>query len=73
MLRLPNGSYIGMLQEVRHGIVDISAAAFIWTLAREEFVDFTPGIFKTTFSAIIRKPSKKDISLRYFYDGMFLP
>ena len=46
--------------------VDTSIAGFIRDLPRNEVVDFTPGIFKSIRTIVIRRPSRHDFSLRYF-------
>ena len=47
--------------------VDTSVAGFFWTFQRSEAVDFTQGLFPGTIAAIIRRPTKLDVSFRYFY------
>ena len=57
------------MKEVQDNIVDVSVAGFVWNMERSEAVDFTQGIFPSTVAAIIRKPSRHDASLRYFFLG----
>ena len=47
--------------------VDTSVAGFVWDLQRNEAADFTQGIFPGTIAAIIRRPTKLDVSFRYFH------
>ena len=66
---LNNSTYLGMLSEVRDQYVDMSIAAYIWTAERNTLVDFTHGIGFTTIILLIRRPSKHDLSFRYFFLG----
>ena len=72
MCRLPNDTYFGMLSEVRDQYVDISTAAYGWTTERNTLVDFTRGIAFSTITLLIRRPSKHDLSFRYFFLGMLI-
>ena len=67
-----NGKMTGLLGEVAYGIVDTSLAGFVVTKERDEFVSFSPGIFKTANRAFIRRPLDTDVSFVY-YVGEFLP
>ena len=60
-----------MLSEVRDGYADISVAAFARSTVNERItmVDFTPGIGRSTIILMIRRPSKHDLSFRYFFLG----
>ena len=58
-----------MLAEVFEGVVDTSIAGFVITEARKEIVDFTQDLFGFENGPIIRRPSKRDLSLRYFWLG----
>ena len=58
-----------MISEIKNAIVDSNIAASIVTIDRSHLVDPTIGIFKTSIAVIIKRPSKKDISLRYFLLG----
>ena len=69
MCRLPNNTYRGMLFEVRDQYVDISVAAYAESAERKAFIDFTPGVSYTIITILIRRPSKHDLSFRYFYLG----
>ena len=66
---LNNSTYLGMLSEVRDQYVDISIAAYTWTTERNTLVDFTPAISFATIMLLIRRPSKHDLSFRYFFLG----
>ena len=68
--RLDNGTVIGMIGELNNGIVDTSVAGYVPSLARAEVVDFTQGFFKVTYATIIKRPSRTDFSLRYFWLGI---
>ena len=57
-----NGTMTGLLSEVSQGLVDTSIAGFVVTEARDRFVSFSPGIYKTANRAFIRKP--QDIDFR---------
>ena len=70
--RLPNGTFIGMIREIQDGLVDTSVAGFNWIPERSGIVDFTQGIFPNVNKIFIRRPTKKDISLKYFLLGNFL-
>ena len=58
-----------MLAEVYEGIVDTSVAGFVQTLPRSEIADFTQGLFEADVAFFIRRPSKRDLSMRYFWLG----
>ena len=58
-----------MLSEVKDQYVDISVAAYAWNAERNALVDFTVGIGSTSIVLLIRKPSKHDLSFRYFFLG----
>ena len=58
-----------MLSEVKDQYVDISVAAYAWNAERNALVDFTVGIGFTSIALFIRKPSKHDLSFRYFLLG----
>ena len=66
LVRLPNGTYLGMIREIIDNRVDTSIAGFTRDVDRNEVVDFTPGIFKSILTIVIRKPSRNDFSMRYF-------
>ena len=68
--KLSNGSFKGMIREVQDGLVDVSIAGFSWNLERTEAVDFTAGIYPAIISVLIKRPSKHELSFRYFYLGM---
>ena len=67
-----NGTLTGLLSEVSQRLVDTSIAGFVVTEARDQFVSFTPGIYKTANRAFIRKPQDTDFSF-YYHIGQFLP
>ena len=67
-----NGTIIGMLGEVYQGTVDTSIAGFIVTEERDEFVAFSPGIFKSATRVFIRTPKDPDFSF-FYHVGQFLP
>ena len=69
LIRLPNGTFIGMIKEIQDGIVDTSVAGFNWIPERSEIVDFTQGIFSNVNKIFIRRPTKHDVSLKYFMLG----
>ena len=58
-----------MIGEINNGVVDTSVAGYVPSLARAEVVDFTQGFFKVTYATIIKRPSRTDFSLRYFWLG----
>ena len=58
-----------MVSEVRDQFVDISVAAYGRNAKRNNLVDFTPAISFATITLLIRRPSKHDISFRYFLLG----
>ena len=60
-----------MLSEVRDQYVDISVAAYGRTPERNTLVDFTPGIGLSSIILLIRRPSKHDMSFRYFFLGKY--
>ena len=60
-----------MIREIQDGIVDTSIAGFNWIPERSEIVDFTQGIFPNVNKIFIRRPTKQDISLKYFMLGNF--
>ena len=62
----------GILGEVSQGLVDTSLAGFVVTEARDRFVSFSPGIYKTAYRAFIRKPQDTDFSF-FYHIGQFLP
>ena len=64
--RLSNGTYVGMIREIIDARVDTSIAGFVRDVERDEAVDFTPGIFKSILTLVVRKPSRNDFSMRYF-------
>ena len=66
---MEDGQYLGMLAEVYEGIVDTAIAGFKQTLPRLEIVDFTQELFGLDNAPIIRRPSKRDLSFRYFWLG----
>ena len=68
---MPNGTIIGMLSEVHNGVVDTSVAGYAPTLERYEVVDFSQGIIPTTIALMIKRPSKTDVSVRYFWLGLY--
>ena len=68
-IRLQNGSYVGMVPEIKDGTVSTSVAGIAMNMERIQFVDYTQGIFHITFGVLIRRPSKRDISFRYFLLG----
>ena len=49
-----------MIAEVLSGDVDTSIAGFLNTQERNQYIDFTQGIFKNTEALIIRTPVKSD-------------
>ena len=69
LCRLSNNTYIGMASEVKDQYVDISVAAYAWNAALNSLVDFTVEISSTSIALFIRKPSKHDLSFRYFFLG----
>ena len=69
--RLENGQYQGMLAEVFEDIVDTAIAGYKPTLARLEIADFTQELFGFDTAPIIRRPSKRDLSFRYFWLGKY--
>ena len=71
MCRLPNNTYLGMLSEVRDQYADISVAAYIENAERNILVDFTPKVGLSSIVLLIRRPSKHDISFRYFFLGKY--
>ena len=58
-----------MLAEVSESLVDTSIAGFEQTLPRFEVVDFTQELFGNDVAFFIRRPSKRDFSIRYFWLG----
>ena len=60
-----------MLSEVHNGVVDTSVAGYAPTLERYEVVEFSQGIIPTTIALIIKRPSKTDVSVRYFWLGLY--
>ena len=64
--RLSNGSYIGLISEILEGSVETSVAGFARNLERDALVDYTPGLYKSIVTILIRRPSQEDFSLRYF-------
>ena len=58
-----------MLSEVRDQYVDIAVAGYGWNAERNTLVEFTPPIAVATIVLLIRRPSKHDMSLRYFFLG----
>ena len=64
--RLSNGSYVGLISEILEGSVETSVAGFARNLERDELVDYTPGLYKSIVTILIRRPSQEDFSLRYF-------
>ena len=64
--RLSNGTYVGMIREIIDARVDTSIAGFVRDVERDQVVDFTPGIFKSILTLVVRKPSRNDFSMRYF-------
>ena len=58
-----------MLAEVYEGIVDTGIAGFAQTLTRFEIADFTQELFGADMAFFIRRPSKRDLSMRYFWLG----
>ena len=64
--KLPNGSIKGLIGEIISNDVDTSIAGFIRDIDRQKVVDFSPDIFKSMRTLVIRKPSKHDFSLKYF-------
>ena len=60
-----------MISEVRDKYVDISVAAYGWNTERNTLVDFTPEISQTTIILLIKRPSKHDMSFRYFFLGKY--
>ena len=55
-----------MIREIIDARVDTSIAGFVRDVERDEVVDFTPGIFKSILTLVVRKPSRNDFSMRYF-------
>ena len=70
-LRLDNNSYGGMLSEIYEGIVDSSVAGFVQSIPRYEIADFTQDLFGPDTALFIRRPSKRDLSFRYFCLGEY--
>ena len=68
-LRFDNNSYGGMLSEIYEGIVDTSIAGFVQSIPRYEIADFTQDLFGPDTALFIRRPSKRDLSFRYFWLG----
>ena len=68
-LRFDNNSYGGMLSEIFDGIVDTSVAGFVQSIPRYEIADFTQDLFGPDTALFIRRPSKRDLSFRYFWLG----
>lgn len=66
ILRFDNGSWGGLIREIIDEEVDTSVGGFARNLERDEVVDFSPGIFRSMATVFVRKPSKHDLSLRYF-------
>ncbi len=62
---LPNGTYIGMLAEIRDGEVDVGAAGFSVTYERAKVVDFSSVPDKTITSLLIKRPNDNDASMHY--------
>ena len=71
-IRLENGTVIGLIGEIHRGEFDTSITGFYPTSERSEEVDFTQGLFATKMGLVIRRPSSKDVSIRYFYLGKSL-
>ena len=69
IIRLDNGTVIGLLGEIRHGYFDTSVTGSFPTLERFDAVEFTQGLFPTKMGIFIRRPSKNDVSMRYFIMG----
>ena len=67
--RLDNGTIIGLLGEIRPGYFDTSVTGSFPTLERFDAVEFTQGLFPTKMGIFIRRPSKNDVSMRYFIMG----
>ena len=59
----------GLRKEIQDGIVDTSVAGFNWIPERSEIVDFTQGIFPNVNKIFLRRPTKHDVSLKYFMLG----
>ena len=55
-----------MIREIIDGFVDTSIAGFVHDLSRNNVVDFSPALFRSIRTIIIRKPSKRDFHIRYF-------
>ena len=66
-----NNSYGGMLSEIYEGIVDTSVAGFVQSIPRYEIADFTQDLFGPDTALFIRRPSKRDLSFRYFWLGEY--
>ena len=58
-----------MLAEVYDKVVDTSIAGVERTIPRIEIADFTQELFGLDTAPIIKRPSKRDLSLRYFWLG----
>ena len=58
-----------MLSEVKDQYVDMSASAYGWNADRYALVDFSTVIGSTSITLFIRRPSKHDLSFRYFFLG----
>ena len=55
-----------MIREIIDGFVDTSIAGFVHDLSRNNVVDFSPALFRSIRTIIIRKPSKRDFHMHYF-------
>jgi hypothetical protein len=63
--RLPNGSFVGMIQEVASGMADSSVAGFVRSIERETIVDFSQGIFISRQAVLVKRPNDREVSMRY--------
>lgn len=55
-VKLENGSWTGMVEEVRKGTADLGMGAISITSQRDEVVDFSLGILTTGVNILINKP-----------------
>ena len=53
------------------GVVDTSVTGFLPSYDRSEIVDFAQGLFPTKEALFIKRPSKTDVSFRYFWLGNY--
>ncbi len=63
--RLPNGTFTGMVAEVRDNLVDTGTAGFSITDQRMEIVQFSKMTMQTIIALLVKRPDEDEPGFHY--------